>query len=101
MNEGSFVFLKSTLIYIDFTNSLPIPRTNSYVPLLLFLPRLQLAGSCKNGGAATNIIYGLALGYLSTIIPILILASVVFTSFTLCDTYVLRTRIWRTLHLSL
>jgi len=47
---------------------------------------LQLAGSCKNGGAATNIIYGLALGYLSTIIPILILASVVFTSFTLCDT---------------
>jgi inorganic pyrophosphatase len=49
---------------------------------------VQVAASCKKGGAATNIIYGLALGYLSTIVPIFILASVIFIAFSLCDTCV-------------
>jgi len=52
-----------------------------------YKPVREVAMSCKQGGAATNIIYGLALGYLSTIIPVLILAGIVFASFTLCDTY--------------
>ena len=38
-----------------------------------------LAKSCKTG-AATNIIYGLALGYLSTIIPTVVLSFVVYYS---------------------
>lgn len=39
----------------------------------------ELARVCKTG-TATNIIYGLALGYLSTIIPIVVLCAVVFYS---------------------
>ena len=36
-------------------------------------PVRELAGSCRTG-AATNIIYGLALGYLSTIVPVVLIA---------------------------
>jgi inorganic pyrophosphatase len=39
----------------------------------------ELAGSCRTG-AGTNIIYGLALGYLSTIIPVIVLCAVVYYS---------------------
>ncbi len=39
----------------------------------------ELAIACKTG-AATNIIYGLALGYLSTIIPVVVLCFVVYYS---------------------
>ena len=39
----------------------------------------ELANSCKTS-ASTNIIYGLALGYLSTIIPVIVLCFVVYTS---------------------
>ena len=39
----------------------------------------ELATACKTG-AATNIIYGLALGYLSTIIPVILLCFVVYYS---------------------
>jgi H(+)-translocating pyrophosphatase len=49
-------------------------------------PVKELAQSCTSG-AATNIIYGLALGYQSCIIPILILAGNVFISFYLCGMY--------------
>jgi len=51
-----------------------------------YKPVRELAGSCKTG-AATNMIYGIALGYKSVIIPVLILASVVYGSFSLCDMY--------------
>ena len=40
-------------------------------------PVIELADSCKTG-AATNVIYGLALGYLSTIIPVIVLCLVCF-----------------------
>jgi inorganic pyrophosphatase len=39
----------------------------------------ELATACKTG-AATNIIYGLALGYFSTIIPVIVLCFVVYYS---------------------
>lgn len=39
----------------------------------------ELAKACKTG-AATNVIYGLALGYLSTIIPVIVLCCVVYYS---------------------
>lgn len=42
--------------------------------------------SCKTG-SATNIIYGLALGYKSTIVPVFVLAAIIFTAFQLCGTY--------------
>jgi Na+/H+-translocating membrane pyrophosphatase len=42
---------------------------------------------CYETGAATNIIYGLALGYRSTILPVSLLSIVVYISFYLGDMY--------------
>lgn len=47
---------------------------------------MELVNSCKTG-AATNIIYGLSLGYRSCIIPIFILAGLVYISFEIADMY--------------
>jgi len=49
-------------------------------------PVRELAGSCTTG-AATNIIYGIALGNYSTIIPIILLALTVFTSYSLLSMF--------------
>lgn len=46
-----------------------------------YTPVIELVDSCRTG-AATNIIYGLALGYLSTIIPVIVLCFVVYYSHT-------------------
>ena len=51
-----------------------------------YSPVQNLSKSCKSG-AAINIIQGLALGYLSNIIPILLLAITICTSFKLCGMY--------------
>ena len=42
-----------------------------------YKPVIELSEACKTG-PATNVIYGLALGYLSTIIPVIVLCSVVY-----------------------
>jgi Na+/H+-translocating membrane pyrophosphatase len=44
-----------------------------------YTPVRDVANACREG-AAINIIYGLALGYLSTIIPILAIAITAFVS---------------------
>jgi H(+)-translocating pyrophosphatase len=49
-------------------------------------PTQKLAYACKSG-AAINIIHGLALGYLSCIIPILAIAATLYTSFKLAGMY--------------
>ena len=54
--------------------------SNSYKPVK------ELVNACRTG-AATNIIYGLALGYKSAIAPVFILAAIIYTSFELCDLY--------------
>jgi len=51
-----------------------------------YAPVRELADSCKTG-AATNMIYGIALGYKSAIIPVLVLAFIVYGSFALCDLF--------------
>lgn len=51
-----------------------------------YQPTRDVAQSCETG-AATNIIYGLALGYKSAIIPVFLLAIVVWVSFTLLDMF--------------
>lgn len=51
-----------------------------------YAPVREVAMSCKTG-SATNIIYGLALGYKSAIVPVFVLAAIIFTSFQLCGTY--------------
>mmetsp|Transcript_39553 Transcript_39553/g.54918 ORF Transcript_39553/g.54918 Transcript_39553/m.54918 type:complete len:807 (+) Transcript_39553:102-2522(+) len=49
-------------------------------------PVREVARSTETG-AATNIIYGLALGYKSTIIPVTVLAIIVYLSFSSMDMY--------------
>ena len=46
----------------------------------------DVADSCKTG-AATDIIFGLALGYKSAIIPCIVIAVCIFVSFTLAHMY--------------
>merc|ERR1711988_1917994 len=52
-----------------------------------YTPVRDVAQSCLTGGAATNIIYGLALGFQSCIIPVALLAIDVYVSFKLADMY--------------
>jgi inorganic pyrophosphatase len=54
--------------------------SNSYRPV-------REIAEVSETGAATNIIYGLALGYKSTIVPITCLAITIWVSFTLCGMY--------------
>ena len=49
-------------------------------------PVRELAGSCKTG-AATNVIYGLALGYLSTIVPVILIALTAYGASVLLGYY--------------
>jgi len=51
-----------------------------------FEPVKELAHACKQG-AAVNLIYGLALGYKSAIIPVFALAVIVFVAFAIADLY--------------
>jgi len=51
-----------------------------------YVPTQELASACKKG-TAVNIIFGLALGYKSCIIPVFVLAAAIFVSFNLCDLY--------------
>lgn len=54
--------------------------SNSYGPVQ------EVAESCRTG-AATNIIYGLSLGFYSVVIPIICLAITIFLSFKMCGMY--------------
>merc|ERR1719171_2736271 len=51
-----------------------------------YVPTRELAGACKRG-TAVNIIYGLALGYKSCIVPVFLLGATILVSFQLCDLY--------------
>ncbi len=51
-----------------------------------YKPVRELADSCKTG-AATNMIYGIALGYKSVVIPVIVLAAIVYGSFARSDMY--------------
>merc|ERR1719453_2795902 len=57
-----------------------------YYTSFSYRPVQEVSESCRTG-AATNIIYGLATGYKSVIIPILTLAAIVFGSHTLAGMY--------------
>merc|ERR1711957_25572 len=49
-------------------------------------PVRELAVACKSG-AAVNVIFGMALGYKSCIIPVFVLAANIYVAFSLCDLY--------------
>jgi len=52
-----------------------------------YKPVRQVAQACVEGGAATNVIYGLALGYLSAIIPAVCLAITTYIAHDLAGFY--------------
>lgn len=62
---------------IGLWGGLIIGAQTEYMTSFSYRPVLQLAESCKTG-AATNIISGLALGYKSAIIPVFVLAIIIF-----------------------
>jgi Na+/H+-translocating membrane pyrophosphatase len=71
--------------------SLSLSHTHTYHSQQYFTshsykPVREVSASCKTG-AATNIIYGLALGYVSVIIPVLALAASIFLSLKLAGLY--------------
>lgn len=49
-------------------------------------PVQEMAESCKSG-AAINIIYGLAVGYMSTVIPVLLLSATIIIGIKLCGMF--------------
>jgi inorganic pyrophosphatase len=51
-----------------------------------YQPVRELATACKSG-AAVNVIFGMALGYKSCIIPVFVLAANIYVAFSLCDLY--------------
>ena len=57
-----------------------------YMTSLRHQPTQEVADSCKTG-AATNIIYGLALGYKSVVVPVMILVIAIYGSWRLADMY--------------
>ena len=63
-----------------------IGYTTEYYTSKAYRPVLEIAESCETG-AATNVIYGLALGYLSVLPPIVAMAITMFVSFKMCSLY--------------
>jgi Na+/H+-translocating membrane pyrophosphatase len=55
--------------------------SNTYAPVK------DIAFACENNGAAVNIIYGLALGYLSVVIPVISLTIAIYTGFALAQMF--------------
>jgi len=51
-----------------------------------YAPVQELSESCKKG-AALNVIIGLSLGYMSTVVPVICLAATIYVSFELADMY--------------
>lgn len=75
-----------TCVSMGAVGGLIIGLVTEYYTSHSYKPVRELADSCKTG-AATNMIYGIALGYKSAIIPVLVLATVVYGSFAIADMY--------------
>jgi len=79
-------WMATACVIMGAVGGLTIGLITEYYTSHSFAPVRELADSCKTG-AATNMIYGIALGYKSAIIPVIVLSVVVYGSFTLCDMY--------------
>jgi len=103
---AAYTFLPSTLdLEVSFGNALSIQPydvslcvifgtvggliiglVTEYYTSHSYKPVRELSNSCKTG-PATNMIYGIALGYKSVIVPVTVLSCVIYGSFKLCDIY--------------
>ena len=66
---------------------LAVGLVTEYYTSYSYAPVREVARACKTGGAATNVIYGLSLGYRSAIAPTFILAGAICAAFSLADLY--------------
>jgi len=73
-------------VFCGLWSGLIIGFVTEYFTSHAYQPVRDVARACETG-AATNIIYGLALGYKSVIIPIIALAITICVSFSLAGTY--------------
>jgi len=82
-------FESATLFWVVLTGlgaGVIIELATEYYTSSHFKPVQRLAKSCETG-AATNIIEGLGLGFMSTAVPMLVLIAVAFTSYSLAGFY--------------
>lgn len=89
VGEGSLdlaPYMATSCVAMGAIGGLIIGLVTEYYTSHSYAPVREVANSCKTG-PATNMIYGIALGYKSAIIPVLVLAVVVYGSFTMCDMY--------------
>lgn len=75
-----------TCVVMGAVGGLIIGLVTEYYTSHSYKPVREVAHSCVTG-AATNMIYGIALGYKSAIIPVLVLSIVIYGSFAMCDMY--------------
>jgi H(+)-translocating pyrophosphatase len=73
-------------VYAGLWSGLLIGYTTEYYTSNAYEPVQELAQSCETG-AATNIIYGLALGYLSVLAPTAAMAVTIFLAYNMCGLY--------------
>mmetsp|Transcript_25935 Transcript_25935/g.62469 ORF Transcript_25935/g.62469 Transcript_25935/m.62469 type:complete len:796 (-) Transcript_25935:291-2678(-) len=68
-------------------SGLAIGKLTEYYTSNAYQPVKDVALSCAQGGAAPNIIYGLALGYKSCVFPVMLLALNIFISYYLAHMF--------------
>jgi inorganic pyrophosphatase len=75
-----------TCVLFGLWSGLFIGYTTEYYTSKAYKPVQEVANACETG-AATNIIYGLALGYLSVLPPIIAMSVTIFVSYRMCNLY--------------
>lgn len=89
-NFGSVKVVKNWHLFfcvaVGLWAGLVIGYITEYYTSNAYSPVQEVAQSCRTG-AATNVIFGLALGYKSVIIPIFAIAAAIFVSFSLAAMY--------------
>lgn len=86
---ADFYFGNATMFWVVLNGigaGIVIELATEYYTSSHFKPVQKLSEASKTG-AATNIIEGLGLGFMSTAIPMLVITAVAFTSYTLADFY--------------
>ncbi|KAL8136068.1 hypothetical protein AgCh_010604 [Apium graveolens] len=82
----SWIALPTTFTIFSFGQQKEVQNWQATIPLCLCCPVQDVADACRTG-AATNVIFGLALGYKSAIVPIFAIAFSIFVSFNFAAMY--------------
>ena len=87
INENEYTFMGVYWCFLSgLISGLAVGLLTEYYTSDQYQPVKDIAKSCETG-AATNIIFGLALGYKSTVLPYIAIAISIFVSWQLADMY--------------